>query len=55
MSNWESKAVVIDGKAMHRGIGGSSLQIDIENTVVFPEKSTAKRLRVAARKLYVHI
>ena len=38
MSNRELEAVLIDGKAMHKGIGGSSLQIDIDNTVVFVKK-----------------
>ncbi len=38
MGNKQLEHLLINGKAMHKGIGGSSLQIDIDNTPVFVKK-----------------
>ena len=38
MSNKQLEQMLADGKAMHTGIGGTSLQIKIDNTAVFVKK-----------------
>ncbi len=38
MSNKQLEQMLDDGKAMHKGIGGTSLQIEIDNTLVFVKK-----------------
>lgn len=38
MSNKQLEHLLADGKAMHKGIGGTSLQIEIDNTPVFVKK-----------------
>jgi hypothetical protein len=38
MSNKQLEQILADGKAMHKGIGGTSLQIEIDNTPVFVKK-----------------
>ncbi|MBT6539178.1 MAG: hypothetical protein HOL58_06800 [Francisellaceae bacterium] len=38
ISNRQLEQVLADGKAMHKGIGGTSLQIEIDNTPVFVKK-----------------
>ena len=38
MSNKQLEQMLADGKAMHKGIGGTSLQIEIDNTPIFVKK-----------------
>jgi hypothetical protein len=38
MSNIQLEESLVDGKAMHKGIGGTSLLIEIDNTPVFVKK-----------------
>ena len=54
MSNKQLQQMLAEGKAMHKGIGGTSLQIEIDNTPVFVKKVPINRLRITARKLYVY-
>lgn len=38
MSNKQLQQMLFDGKAMHKGIGGTSLQIEVDNVPVFVKK-----------------
>ena len=38
MSNKQLEQMLAEGKVMHKGIGGTSLQIEIDNTLVFVKK-----------------
>ena len=38
MSNKQLEQMLADGKAMHKGIGGTSLQIEANNTHIFVKK-----------------
>jgi len=38
MSNKQLEQMLADGKAMHKGIGGTSLQIEVDNTPIFVKK-----------------
>ena len=38
MSNKQLEQMLVEGKVMHKGIGGTSLQIEIDNTPVFVKK-----------------
>ena len=38
MNNKQLGQTLIDGKAMHKSIGGTSLQIEIDNTPIFVKK-----------------
>ena len=55
MSNKELEAVLIDGKTMNQGIGGSSLQIDIDNTVVFVKKVPLTDLAFSQKIICPHL
>ena len=46
MSNKQLEYLLADGKAMHKGIGGTSLQIEIDNTPIFVKKMRALRTDV---------
>lgn len=48
MSNKQLEQLLADGKAMHKGIGGTSLQIEIDNTPIFVKKVPITDLELKA-------
>jgi len=48
MSNKQLKHLPANGMAMHKGIGGTSLQIEIDNTPIFVKKVPITDLELKA-------
>ena len=48
MSNKQLEQLLTNGKAMHKGIGGTSLQIEIDNTLIFVKKVPITNLELQA-------